>query len=194
MQAAEARPPFVSFELKAEEDRAASIEAGYYKTKEVAYALITPQGSKDRIERVATEWLANLAQMVQEERFPREWLRHFQESFRAWNEGKELPLNGTPILTWPVLSPGQVKSILEVNVKTVEDLAVANEETIMRLGMGGRALKEKAVSWLAAAAGPGKTTEAMAAMKAELSDAKSRNETLEKQVKELAAKVAALSK
>lgn len=194
MQVAEARPPFVSFEAKAIEDREATIASGYYQTKEVDYALITPQGSKDRIERNAGEWFVNLRQMVQEERFPREWLRHFEESYKAWKEGRELPLTGTPILTWPVLSPGQIKSLLEINIRTVEDLAIANEESIMRLGMGGRALKDKATSWLSAASSLGKTTEAMADLKAQLSDAKTRNETLEKQLKDLSAKVASLSK
>lgn len=39
VQIAEARPPYVTFEFRAEEDRAASIEAGHYVSKDVAYAL-----------------------------------------------------------------------------------------------------------------------------------------------------------
>lgn len=194
MQAAEARPPYVSFEAKALEDRAASIEAGYYKTKDVDYALITPQGSKDRIEREVGDWLANLSQQAQEGRFPNEWLQHFRSSYAAWKEGRELPLNGTPILTWPSLSPSQVKQVLEAKLRTVEDLAGANEEAISRLGMGGRALKEKAVSWLSVAASGGKVTEELAALRVKAEAAEARNKQLEANVKELLAKVATLTK
>ena len=194
MQAAEARPPYVSFEMKPVEDRQASIDSGYYQTKDVDYALITPQGSKDRVERIASEWFVNLRQMVQEQRFPGEWLRHFEALYDAWKKGLELPTSGTPILTWPVLSPSQAKSCLDAHVRTVEDLAAANEETIMRIGMGGRALKDKAVSWLTAASSTGKVTEELSATRAALADAKSRNESLEKQLKELAGEVAKLKK
>lgn len=194
MQVAEARPPFVTFEMKAEEDRAASIEAGYYKTKDVAYALITPQGSKDRIEREVTSWLAGMRQSVQEGRFPQEWLRNFEENYKAWKEGRELPLNGTPLLTWPVASPSQVKAVIDMGIRTVEDLASANEEAIMRIGMGGRALKDKAVSWLKAASSTGKVTEELAALKAELADERAAKRALELQLKELAAQVAAMKK
>jgi hypothetical protein len=194
MQVAEARPPYVSFEAKAVEDREASITSGHYVTKDINYAFITPQGSKDRIERVAEEWFDHLATQVQQQRFPQEWLTHFRAGYTAWKEGKEIPLNGTAILTWPVLSPSQVHNCIDSGLRTIEDLAAANEETINRLGMGGRALKEKAVSWLSAAAGNGKVTEELAALKAAKADADGRVVALEKQLKELQATVAALKK
>ena len=191
---AEARPPYVTFELRAVEDRAASIEAGRYVAKDVAYAIITPQGSKDRIERVAEEWFAQLEQQAREDRFPGEWLRAFKSAFKDWQEGHEPAANGTDVRNWPAASPAQVKALLDVKVRTVEDLAVANEETIGRLGMGGRALKARAAEWLASASDTGKQAESLAALKAENADLKSRNDSLEAQVRELAAKVEAIEK
>ena len=194
MEIAEDRPPYVAFEVRAFEDRDASIASGMYKTKDVDLAIITPQGSKDRTERVVSDWFDNLEQQVRQSRFKADWLRQYRGAYAAWKEGRELPLNGTPILTWPVLSPSQSKTCLDAQIRTVEDLAQANEESISRLGMGGRELKSKAVSWVTAAAGPGKVTEEIAALRANLSDATTRNESLEKQVKDLAAQVAKLSK
>lgn len=194
MQIAEARPPYVSFEVKAVEDREASIERGHYVAKDVDFVMVTPQGSKDRMERVAEDWFANLVDQVQQQRFPQEWLTHFRALYAAWKEGKELPVSGTAILTWPVLSPSQVKSCIDARIRTVEDLAAANEETIARIGMGGRALKDKAVSWLSAASGNGKVTEELAALKAAKADSDARALVLEKQLKELQAQVAALKK
>lgn len=190
MEAAEARPPYVTFETKGQEDRAASIEAGHYIAKDVDYAVITPQGSKDRIERQVDDWFAQLAQQIAEGRMPAAWLVAFRESYKAWKEGRELPLNGTPILTWAVAAPHQVKALLDARIRTVEDLAQANEETISRLGMGGRALKDKAVSWLTSAGSTGKVTEELAALKVAKEIADSQVLALSAQVDKLAAQVA----
>lgn len=187
MQVADARPPYVTFQAMAVEDREASIAAGFYKTKDEDFAVITPQGSKDRIERNVKDWFENLEAQVQQGRFPREWLSAFRESFKAWKEGREMPLNGTAILTWPPLSPSQVKACLDAQVRTVEDLAAANEETIARIGMGGRALKDKAVSWLSAASGNGKVTEELTALRVGKAQADERVAALEKQVAQLVA-------
>lgn len=191
---AEARPPYVIFELRAVEDREASITAGHYVAKDVPYAIITPQGSKDRIERVAEEWFAQLEQQSREDRFPSEWLRAFKSSFKDWQEGHEPAVNGTDVRNWPAASPAQVKALLDVRVRTVEDLASANEETISRLGMGGRALKARAVEWLASASSTGKQAEVLSALKAENADLKSRNYSLEVQLRDLAARLEALEK
>lgn len=186
---AEARPPYVTFETRAVEDRAASLEKGHYVTKDLDYVIITPMGSKDRTERVVKEWFDQLEQQVIEGRFPRDWRKEFIEAYGAWKEGRELPLNGTAIITWPVASPAQVKQLLDARVRTVEDLAQANEETIAMLGMGGRALKDKAVSWLQSAGATGKATEELAAMRVANASLVERNAVLEKAVADLKALV-----
>jgi len=185
MEVEKARPPYVTFEVRAIEDRNASIEAGHYVTKDVNFAIITPQGSKDRIERVADEWLAKLADDVREGRFDQAWLSAYKEAYKAWAEGNELPENGFPVKNWPVLSPSQIISLLECHVRTVEDLAVANEETLAKIGMGGRALKQRAIDWLASAASIGKPSEELSALKVVNAELKVQNETLAKNLEEL---------
>ena len=182
----EDRPPYVMFEVRGVEDREASQEAGHYVAKNVNFAIITPQGSKDRIERNADEWLAMLADQAAQDRFPVEWLRSFKTAYAEWKDGLEPTLNGTDIRNWPAASPAQVQMLLQSRLRTVEDLAAANEEAIGRLGMGGRALKSKAQEWLASAVDVGKQAEAVAALKAENADLKARNESLESQLKTLA--------
>ena len=91
VQQLEERPPFVRFEVRAEEDRQASLEAGHYVGRDVHYALITPMGSKDCIERKADEWFDKLKQDVAEGRCPREWLAAFKEIYKDWCEGREAP-------------------------------------------------------------------------------------------------------
>jgi hypothetical protein len=193
VQKLEERPPFVRFEIRAEEDRQASIEAGHYVGRDVHYALITPMGSKDCIERKVDEWFAKLQQDVSEGRCPRDWMNAFKEYYKDWCAGNETPPNGTPISNWPPASPSQVKTLQALHVRTVEDLAGANEEVLGRIGMGGRALKQRAVDWLSTAGSIGKSSEELSALKASNADLKVRNEQLEAQLKELAAKVDALS-
>lgn len=189
----ENRPPYVVFEVRAEEDRDASIEAGHFVSRDVDYALITPSGSKDCIERVAVDWFAKLESDVLEGRFPREWLSAYKGVYKDWKEGRETPLTGTPLLTWPVASPAQIKNLIGLQIRTVEDLATANEEVLNRFGMGARGLKQKAVDWLASAGGAGKMTEELSALRVANTDLAARNEELAKQLSELSATVKALS-
>lgn len=177
MQLAE-NPPFVSFALVPVEDREASIGSGSYTTKDVIFAYITPAGSRDRVETEAEQWLQDQAEAERAGRLPSAWLKHYNELYRAFKESREPVLEGHAIKDWPSLSPAQVKQVLDLNVRTVEQLASANEEVVMRLGMGGRALKEKAIAWLASAQNFGAVAEENAALKVEL-------ETLKAQVAEL---------
>jgi len=154
-----ARPPYVTFETRVVEDRQASTEQGRFVGKDVNYAIVTPSGSKDRIEKVAEEWLAGLEEGVRQDRIPGEWLEAYHRKYKTWCETREVPEDGTSIIAWPAVSPAQVKAILDANVRTVEDLAAANESTLASIGMGARALKEKAQAWLDTATSTGKTAE-----------------------------------
>ena len=180
-----ARPPYVVFETRAIEDRAGTLENGHYSTRDVHYAIVTPSGSKDRIEKIATEWLASLKEAVQQDRFPGDWLDAYERKYKTWLEGKEIPEDGTPILGWPAVSPAQSQAIIAANVRTLEDLAAANESTLTAIGMGARALKEKARAWLDSAESTGKTAE-------ELNDLRKQVEALTKDKDSNEAKIKAL--
>jgi hypothetical protein len=165
VQIADAKAPYVMFERRAVEDREASVNQGSYVAKDVDFALITPHGSKDQIERVASEWFKMLEDQVREQRFDPAWLKAYKAAYADWREGKEIPLEGTPIINWPVVSPAQVKMLQDLHILTVEVLAAGNEEVIKRLGMGGRALVQKAKDYLAAAKDGGKLAEQMGALR-----------------------------
>lgn len=186
---ADARPPYIQFEFRAEEDRAESLAQGHFVARDVAYVIITPQGSKDQIERVAKDWFKQIEEQARDGRLPMEWLRAFKGHFKDWQEGNEPAVDGTDIRNWPALSPAQVRSLREAQVRTIEDLAVANEELIARIGMGGRALKARAIDWLASAENTGKQAEALSAMKVENAELKAKNEELSDTVQRLGARL-----
>lgn len=184
----EGRPPFVRFELRQVEDRDETIKQGHWVGRDVAYALITPRGSKDVHEQVATVWLENMAQEVREERFPQQWLNLFTDSFKRWTDGHEAKLDGTSLREWPPIRPAQLRMLTEVGIHTVEDLANANEEAIGFLGMGGRALATSAKNWLQASKDLGVPTAKIQALTAENDSLKLRTETLERHIQALMAR------
>lgn len=169
--AIEDRPPYVQFEVRAVEDRSRTIAEGAYACKDVLYAVITPIGAKDRVERVASEWFDNLNEQVKQGRFPAQWLEHYKAAKVAFERDMAPPLNGTDINNWPLLSPAQRKTLLALQVRTVEDMSSANSETLDRIGMGSHDLKVKAKAWLDANKG-GKVAEVLSALQAENKDLK----------------------
>lgn len=180
-----ARPPYVMFETRAVEDRDASLAAGSFCAKDVIFAVVTPAGSRDRMEKLAEDWLRDLKSAVNEDRFPGEWYDAYEKKFKMFQESQEIPEDGTPVSHWPVASPAQVKTLLGANVRTVEDLAIANEDAMMRIGMGARALKEKAVVWLESAGGQGKLANELESLRARVEAAEARTTELESQKKAL---------
>jgi hypothetical protein len=189
----EARPPYVTFELRPEEDRNASIESGKYVARDVAYALITPQGSKDRVERKADEWLAHISVESRDGRFPEPWVKHYRDAFAAWESGQELPVNGTPILTWPAISPANVKMLLDLNIRTVEELAQATEEGLSHMGMGARALKQRAIDFIAQSGDAGKASAEMEVLRTANAEMQTQNAEMKKQLAALTSQVAAMA-
>lgn len=194
MEAAQERPPYVTFETRAMEDRAASIEHGSYRTKDIVFALITPQGSKDKIEKNADEWIESTEQATREGRFPQQWLEAYRDALKRYKEGQELPDEGTPILGWQRLSPSAQQNIIAANIRTVEDLACANEQALTAIGMGARGYKEAAESWLATAEDQGKVALRNEALEKTNKDLEKQVADQAKQLKTLTEKVEALSK
>jgi hypothetical protein len=188
------RPPYVVFETRAVEDRDASIAAGHFVAKDVHYAIITPSGSKDRLEKEASVWLVDIEAAVREERFPSDWLRTYKNVYQDFLDGKETPENGISIKNWPSASPAQVSAILGANIRTVEELAEANESALNHIGMGARALKDLAISYLEASQDVGKVSQELNALRKQNEAFTQKNESLQAKVAELASQIEALSK
>lgn len=193
MEIAQAKPPYVVFETRPVEDRDATLEAGKFVSRDVVYAIVTPQGSKDRIEKLAEDWLRDLETAVKDDRFPGEWLRAYKNMYKDWQDGREVPLEGTAILTWPAINQSQQKIILDANIRTVEDLALANEASLGFIGMGARALKEKAQAWLDAANGPGKVAGELEKLRKQNEEFAAKNAANEEKLIKMQAQLEALS-
>lgn len=137
--------PHVRFEVRAQEDRAASIEAGRKVYKDVVWVIITPSGGRDVVENVAEQWLANIRDRAQVGQYDPEWVEHFQKMFSLFKDGQELPEDGTALrMCTTIFTPAEIETCLAANIRTLEALANASEEALGRLNMMGRALKLRA--------------------------------------------------
>ncbi|MGG2046773.1 hypothetical protein [Burkholderia gladioli] len=141
----QATRPHIRFESRPEEDRNASIEAGHKVYRDVNWVIITPVGGRDVVENQAEMWLRTIRDRADVGQYDAEWVDHFNKMYRLYKEGQELPEDGTPLRMCATLfSPAEIQNCLGAGIRTLEQLAGANEEAMGRMHMMGRALKMRA--------------------------------------------------
>jgi hypothetical protein len=156
---------YVEFELRPEEDREETIAQGMPVFKDVEFAMITMPGGGLVVDKPINEALLNEWKHGDNRRKPPSPFAH--RAYEAWKEGREAPVNGTDLKNWPGVTPAQLKTCQNATVRTIEDLAAANADTIRKLGMGGVAMMEKAKAYLASA-NQNKTSEEVSALMVKL--------------------------
>ena len=144
----EKRPCYIEFELSAQEDRNESIAQGMPVYKDVEMAYLTPTGSQgtSRVPKFITAKLLDAwrhGDKIRQGPIP-----YYIEAYEAWKAGLDIPANGLDVKNWPGVTPAQLRTCQEAGVRTVEDLAAANADTIRKLGMGAVSLVEKAKGYL----------------------------------------------
>lgn len=182
----QATRPHIRFESRPEEDRAASIEAGHKVYKDVNWVVITPVGGRDVVENHAELWLANIRDRAMVGQYDAEWVEHFSKMYKLYTQGQELPEDGTPLRMCSTLfTPAEIENCLGAGIRTLEQLAGANEEAMGRMHMMGRALKLRAQEAvrLGEAGGDAMKLEALTL----------ENEELKRQVADQNGKIAALT-
>ena len=186
LETQQARPSYARFERVAVEDVPASRAAGHYVARDEDYALVTPPGSKDVFKIKVKNWFVNLDQDAANGRIPPEWVAAYRAAYQAWQAGQDIPLDGTPIRGWGMLSPAQQETLCRLSILTVEDLAHLNGEARQRIGMGAVDLQNKAQAWLAQVQDKGPLTAEVAALKAENAQLKAALDALSEKLESLA--------
>lgn len=162
--------PYVRFEFRPMEDRTKASSDGVTQLVDVAFAIVRAPGAKDSLEKKADDWLKQLETYAKDGRIPPSWPHEYRQAFEAWKAGEEMPVTGTPIRSWPPLTPAQRQNVLNAEIYTVEDLASANDENRSRIGMGAHGLQAIAVKWLAEAKDAGSMAKELAAMRIKLEE------------------------
>lgn len=152
------KPAYIEFAAVAKHLPRRSEAEGRYVAVDVDMVTVRQLGAPDSTIFEATRWLAQNKQDVQAGRLPREHADYYEKAYRYWKEGQELPLEGTPIKGWAVISPAQADTIIRFGLRTVEQLAAMNGEVMQRIGMGAVDIKNKAMAWVAQANDKGPLT------------------------------------
>lgn len=190
----EAKPPYVTFEVRAVEDRGATEVNGHWTGRDVIFAIITPAGSRDRIEKIAEDWIRDTREQVRQERFPAMWLEQYIKQYEAFKANEELVPDGFPLKEWPVIKPTQVQMLLSLNVHTVEQLAELTEEGLERIGIGAHDLRSKAQKYLEISKNDGATAKKVSNLEQENVGLKSQVEELMERLKKAESTINTLSK
>ena len=123
---------FVKFFTKQRKNETESLEEGRPIYKDVEYVDIKVPGNR-------TGGASRPATFKDKQRFPRH--------YAAYKQREEMPVEGTPLAEWPIMSRSQVEELSFHNVKTVEQL-VAMSDSLASQFMGMNGLKAKAKMWL----------------------------------------------
>jgi len=187
--------PYVTFETRPVEKRVVradeTVDTVY---EDVVYAIIRSPGSRDSVEKVASEWIETLKVQAEAGRVPSHWPRAYNEALQGFIKGEEIPIQGTPIKTWPALTPAQRKAVLNTDIRTVEELAMANSDIHDRIGMGAVRLVDLAKTWVADQKGPGALAKKLEVVTVENAEMRLQIETLTAAVTALQAQVPGATK
>lgn len=72
--------------------------------------------------------------------------REYAEQWQAYQEGKEQPLEGTPLSQWPVIPRAVVEEFKYYSIRTFEQLRDLNDEAKRKIGPLAQ-WQKKAVEW-----------------------------------------------
>lgn len=189
-QNAQSMPPYVKFERKSVEDRATLLEAGKFGWKNMDFAEITRPGQNETVVREVGPWLADLEKRVQAGLVPQAWHEHFVKAYAMWQEGNEIPEEGTPLKAWPMVDPAQVEHLLYLKIRTVEALAQLDDAALQKVGIGAVEVRNKARAWVEAAKGTGVTAAQLDAFRVENAALKDQVKQMRTQLEAIAAKQA----
>lgn len=162
-----------------------SAEAGYEVPRIVTFIRITPHGHKgDPMEFFAEDFIERKGLEAKAGRYDHSWVARFKEGLAEFREGRELPREGTPLLTWERILKSR-REQLAARFPTLEDLAACPDSTLGDIGLDGRVLRDMAKAELQA-------KKDLEPVVRELAVAKEENRQLRQQLDRLAARLDAL--
>jgi hypothetical protein len=151
--------PFIEFFIDSEEDRVKSLENGRLTMRDVDMVRVRQRGSKDYVEKPVAGWLKEMRAYSDEGHQPAEWADLYEAAYKKWKAGEDGPVKGFDLRNWGGINKAQVENLRSMGILSVEEVAEMNESTMNRIGMGSRALKNRAMEWVRSMAGKINTEE-----------------------------------
>lgn len=166
-------------------DAEQSAAAGYEVPKLITFIRITPHGHRgDPMEFFADDFVERKGKEAREGRYDHAWVAQFKNALAEYRAGRELPREGTPLMTWERILKSR-REQLAAKFPTLEDLAACPDSTLGEIGLDGRVLRDMAKAELQA-------KKDLEPVVRELAIAKEENRQLRDQLERLAARLDAL--
>lgn len=78
----------------------------------------------------------------------REHTERWPDVYKAFKEGYEVSLNGTPLEHWAALRKPHILELKSLGFRTIEDCAAMSDIATQKIGMGGQRIKQMAQAYL----------------------------------------------
>ena len=140
------RYPYFSFiQREHGADPIKSAEMGYEVPRMLTFIQIIPHHHREPMEFIALEFIERKGKEARDGRYDHSWVSAFKAGYDAFVAGKELPREGTPIMTWERILKSR-REVLAQRFPTVEDLAATPDSMLGDIGMDGRVLRDMAAA------------------------------------------------
>lgn len=174
---------FIEREHGVDADRSA--EAGYEVPKMVTFIRVTPHGHRgDPMEFFADDFIERKGKEARDGRYSHEWVAQFKSGLAEFREGRAIPREGTPLITWDRILKSR-REQLAARFPTLEDLAAVPDSSLGEIGLDGRVLRDMAQAELQA-------KKDLSPVVRELAEAKEENRRLAEMVERLESRLNAL--
>jgi len=130
-------------------------------------------------------WFDQLDERLRNGRISQRYRDHCRKAFAQWKERGDIPIDGTPVADWRMISPAQQNTLIDAGINTIERVAEMNEDAMQTIGMGARDMKKKAVAFLEAGQGTEKTAAQIVTLTTKLDTEREQRHGLEEKVAEL---------
>lgn len=180
--------PYVAFYTETVPDPKRTKDEGKACFKDQDFVVVTvPGDTKSNFKDKVKDFFQKKDEEVATGRIPQEWVAKWRRDYALYEQGKEIPLDGTPIKGWKLITGAQQEELVRMNIRTVEQLSTMNDDAKRNYGMGALDLQRKAKAWLEQNQGHEAGALKLAAMTKE-------NESLQGQVKNMMEKLEELEK
>jgi hypothetical protein len=110
------------------------------------------------VPRLANPWIDKLKDRLKHGYISQAYFDYCHDAFKAFKKNQSIPTSGYALQNWRGIEPAMRDRLIGMGLNTVELVADMNEDAMQYVGMGARAIKEKAKAFLLSSAEPEKAT------------------------------------
>jgi len=96
----------------------------------------------------STPWIDKLNEKLHHGFITQRYYDHCIQAFDRWKNNREAPISGTPVKGWNQISLAMQNNMIELGIRSIEEVAEMTEEAMDAVGMGSREAKKRAIAYM----------------------------------------------